>query len=220
METSRRTGTLLIKITGELLDSPKILRFIEKMRSQADEVVVLVGGGAQINEELTAQFPTYRMVKRLGGRYHGNLDPRVKTEMDRIAYRVLIQNRKEFATRLAAAGIDDVVVMIPVLSDKAGVLCHVDGDLYATVVCCNGYDEVIIVTYDEATKAAKLAALKPWFDEYPGKFTVLSPADITAILAAPTTPTTTALPQKPPASRRIRRQPVVRRKATPAAPVS
>jgi len=177
------------------------------MRSQADRVSILVGGGTQINEELRRVFPGYRMVKRIGGRYHGDYPTEIKTAMDRVAYRVLIQNREDLLTRLAAAGIKDVVVMIPVIQDKAGVLCHVDGDIYATGNACNGYDRIIIVTYNEATKTEKLVTLAPWIESYPGKFEILSPADITALaeIDAPTLPASQKPPASPPPPLRPRR---------------
>ena len=187
----KRDFRALVKVTGDLLEEPwlskVVLPFIETKTQDDRKVVVLVGGGKQINLELGEKFPGYEMDKRYGGRYLGSQPPEVKAGMETVALEVLGNNRNFLERKLEENGMGEVEVVLPI-ARIAEILCHVDADHFATAIGCNGFNQIIIITHSEESKQEKTEALKRWLREYPGKFQILSPQDIELEIAQKTAP--------------------------------
>ena len=132
---------MLIKVSGDVLYLPE---FQARVREYACvfSVVVLVGGGTQIEEAFKAAGYERDM---------GPLGRKTKSLPERqIARDVLEVNQAGVQDMFDDSGIS-VRVEIPVL-DIGGVLCHVNGDVMV-FTAYNGYDRIIIMTTRERVEA-------------------------------------------------------------------
>lgn len=110
--------TCFVKVSGDAFRNLAFLAWVADL-SQGRYVVVCVGGGTQINEELERQGMPFKP--------HGPLGRELETFAHRqLARNILELNAVECEDVLAAEGIH-VHVTIPVL-EVGGVLCHVNGD--------------------------------------------------------------------------------------------
>lgn len=124
-----------VKVTGDLLEHPKVLKWLRRLAGQF-HVVICTGGGTQINDAL--EKAGYVLSK------HGPLGRELQTFAERqLARNVLEQNKAQLEDRLARDNIHAHVV-IPVL-EIGGVLCHVNGDTYLQTAYI-GFDMLFVVT--------------------------------------------------------------------------
>ncbi len=127
-----------VKVTGDLLEHPRVLKWLRRLARQF-HVVVCTGGGTQINEALTAAG--YTLSK------HGPLGRELATFAERqLARNVLEENKGLLEDRLVREGIHARVV-VPVL-DIGDVLCHVNGDTFLQTAYI-GFDMLFVVTTKE-----------------------------------------------------------------------
>ena len=132
----------LIKLSGDAVGiSDELKNFIrEKMKTHF--VVVLVGGGRQINDEFRR-----RGWNELADRPHGVLGRELDTlEQKQVARDVLERNQARVQDLLAQEGIM-VTVEIPVFYPGT-VLTHLNGDLFVQA-CYLSFQELFIITTPE-----------------------------------------------------------------------
>ncbi len=111
----------LVKLSGDMIPlNPSLLGWVDTL-SKEYHLVILVGGGVQINHEfVTRGIPL---------KEHGPLGRELSSFKERqIARNVLEDNQKKVQDELSAAGIH-CTVEIPVIY-VGTVLCHVNGDQY------------------------------------------------------------------------------------------
>lgn len=145
---------ILVKISGDLLFKKKVFQWFRRLCRENRYIVIVVGGGAQINEAF--KFHGIRVRFGPAGRVAGS---RGRT----LAYGVLLKNKErveEFLrgeqARLRGASVD---VAIPVV--RAGeVLCHLNGDNYVKTLY-HGFDSLWVLTRKdlEETKRALFSDL-------------------------------------------------------------
>ena len=124
-----------VKVTGDLLEHPRVLKWLKRLARQF-HVVVCTGGGTQINDALV--HAGYVLTK------HGPLGRELQTFAERqLARNVLEQNKALLEDMLATNGILAHVV-VPVL-EIGGVLCHVNGDTFLQTAYI-GFDMLFVVT--------------------------------------------------------------------------
>ena len=133
-----------VKVTGDLYKSPEFIAKIAQL-SREYFVVICVGGGKQINEELLKKGHKLAI--------HGPLGRELPTFKDKqIARDILERNRDELQDILADKGISASVV-IPAL-EIGTVLCHVNGDEMVRTAYL-GFDKLIIVTTPDRLEKKK-----------------------------------------------------------------
>jgi len=144
---------ILVKLSGDAIDLTDAQ--ITWMRGMASKnyVVIVVGGGTQINEAFNkAGHP----VKDFGILGRDDLT----FEQRQLARDVLEKNQAELQDRLI--GIDlPLTVEIPVIQ-VGSVLCHVNGDQYV-LSAYNGFDKIYVVTLPGARHDIKVEK----FEKYP-----------------------------------------------------
>ena len=142
-EHSQRTRkNIFVKVSGDEFLNPRFQKWIKRLRKEA-WVVICIGGGTQINEELQKQG--YELTQ------HGPLGRETKTFEERqIARDVLERNQAELEDCLAKIGIH-VTVAIPVLT-IGNVLCHVNGDQMIRAAYL-GFDQLYVVTAPDRVEA-------------------------------------------------------------------
>ncbi|MFM2414970.1 MAG: hypothetical protein RI911_663 [Candidatus Parcubacteria bacterium] len=124
-----------VKVSGDLLEHPRVLKWLKRLGRQF-HVVVCTGGGTQINEAL--EQAGYQLRK------HGPLGRELETFAERqLARNVLEQNKAALEDRFAREHIHAQVV-VPVL-EIGGVLCHVNGDTFLQTAYI-GFDVLFVVT--------------------------------------------------------------------------
>lgn len=124
-----------VKVTGDLLEHPRVIKWLQRLARQF-HVVVCTGGGTQINDALV--HAGYVLTT------HGPLGRELQTFAERqLARNVLEQNKALLEDMLAANGILAYVV-VPVL-EIGGVLCHVNGDTFLQTAYI-GFDMLFVVT--------------------------------------------------------------------------
>jgi len=143
-----RIRNVLIKVSGDVCDSPKFFTFtIEKAKE--NYVVVICGGGTEINETL-----------KKGG-YEINFGPHGRItrtwEERKIVRDVLERKEKELQDTLVGKG---VVVIAPILS-AGSVLCHINGDNLVKAYY-HGFDEIYVFTLK-----GRIEDKKEVFKDYP-----------------------------------------------------
>lgn len=125
---------ILIKVSGDLVDNPAVIDFI-KERAQKAFVVILVGGGTEISNNLGAQgFGSHfsaagRVIPDFSGR--------------QLARNILEKNQQKLQDRLVELQIN-AVVEIPVVN-LGSVLCHLNGDHLAVAASIN-FNQTYILT--------------------------------------------------------------------------
>jgi acetylglutamate kinase len=128
----------LVKISGDLLHNPGALSWFKKTCARYAYVLVVVGGGTQINAALRRHKLTVRF---------GPLGREVGPEGRDLARAVLLKNKDEIETFLrehAPKLRRKVEVVVPVIS-AGEVLCHVNGDEYVRM-CYHGFDRLYVLT--------------------------------------------------------------------------
>jgi len=140
----------LIKVSGDLLGNKEAIEKIREI-SQKCFTVVLVGGGAQINEAFEKRGFPVRFDKM--GREIGSLEGK------QVARDVLEINQADIQDLLDQEKIAARVV-IPVL-DIASVLCHVNGDVFV-ITAYLGFDRLYIFTLAEREEEKRMK-----FQSYP-----------------------------------------------------
>ena len=143
--------TALVKVSGDLCQREDVIEWIRKLSAEYF-VVILVGGGTQINEAF----------KRAGFKVakHGPLGRETEVfKESQLARDVLEENQEKVQDLLALRGVMATVV-IPVL-DIGSVLCHINGDIYILTAYL-GFDRIFVLTYESRVKEKKLA-----FKKYP-----------------------------------------------------
>ena len=131
----------LVKVSGDLLDNLELVDWI-KVLTKEYAVTVLTGGGKQINNHF----------KQCRGHVVtiGPLGRETNTLRDQQAARdILEENRIIFQDYFDRTGLT-VRTVIPVLFVN-GIICHVNGDLYA-LFAYNGFKKVFITTLPERVK--------------------------------------------------------------------
>ena len=129
-------NNILVKLSGDTIDLTDEQVTWLKVLSVKSHVVIVVGGGTQINDAF--KKAGYE-VKPFGpmGREHASFEER------QLARNVLEKNQAELQDRLL--GLDmHLTVEIPVVQ-IGSVLCHVNGDDFAKYAY-NGFDKIYIVT--------------------------------------------------------------------------
>lgn len=142
----------LVKLSGDCVElSQEMLAWLRTLSSKY-YLVLLVGGGTQINEEWGRRG--WKTNKPHGplGREHETFEER------QVARDVLERNQAAVQDLLAAKRIPATVI-IPVL-DIASVLCHVNGDQFVRTAYI-GYDKLYVVTTPDrhAKKASEFKDL-------------------------------------------------------------
>lgn len=126
--------TALVKLSGDLIDRSDVLAWLRELAKE-HFVVVISGGGVQINAEFEA---------RGYGKNYGPLGRETRSFDERqLARDILEKNQADIQDLLARENIA-AVVMIPVL-DIGSVLCHVNGDVFVLTAYL-GYDKLFILT--------------------------------------------------------------------------
>jgi len=140
-----------VKVSGDEFKSQQFLTWISELALRS-YVVICVGGGTQINEELKRRGFTIKEHGPLG-RESASFEER------QIARDILEINAMECEDLLANLGIHARVI-VPVL-DVGGVLCHVNGDQMIRTAYL-GYDSLFVVTTPDrqVKKKTEFAELK------------------------------------------------------------
>lgn len=136
----------LVKLSGDCIElGPEVLTFLRTL-SENFFVVILVGGGTQINREFEKRgWPQ---------KAHGPLGREHETfEQKQVARDILEQNQAFVQDQLAREKIPAQVI-IPVL-DIASVLCHVNGDEFVKTAYL-GFNKIIIQTVPDRLEKKRL----------------------------------------------------------------
>ncbi|MCX6721410.1 MAG: hypothetical protein NT026_02300 [Candidatus Staskawiczbacteria bacterium] len=133
-----------VKISGDLHQRSDVIEWIRRLSAEYF-VVVLVGGGTQINEAFKkAGFPV---------RKHGPLGRETESlEESQLARDILERNQEIVQDLLAERGVMATVI-IPVL-DIGSVLCHINGDIFIQTAYL-GFDKIFVLTYEDRVKDKK-----------------------------------------------------------------
>lgn len=140
-----------VKVSGDLCRRQDFIDWVGRL-SKDRFVVILIGGGVQINQALReAGF-------EVGG--PGPLGRELKTLKEKqLARNVLEKNQADLQDLLAEKGIQALVEK-PVL-EICSVLCHVNGDTFL-LTCYLGFEELYAVTLTSRVKTKeKQFALYP-----------------------------------------------------------
>jgi len=133
---------VFVKASGDLFYRPDVIEWIRKLAAEY-YVVILVGGGTQINEAFVeAGFEVGK---------HGPLGRETKNlEEKQLARDVLEVNKDVLQDLLALHGISAYVEK-PVW-EVAGVLCHINADIF-TLAVYHGFDKLFVLTLESRVKA-------------------------------------------------------------------
>ncbi len=124
----------LIKVSGNLLKSKKVIDWMKKIDKKYS-MVILIGGGEQINQAFKKRGIKIKF---------GPLGRITKTlEEKQLARDVLEKNQAIIQDMIDEMGISARVI-IPVL-DIASVLCHVNGDI-EILAAYNGFEKIYVLT--------------------------------------------------------------------------
>ncbi len=136
----------LVKLSGSLLRSSKVLRWLKEL-TKIYRVVILVGGGDQINQAFRRRGWTIDF-----GPFGRKTE---STEQQRVQRMVLKKNQASVRMLLAKHRIR-AKVGIPVIS-VAGELCNVNGDTLALIVY-DSFEKIFVVTKGADRQNIKQAA--------------------------------------------------------------
>ena len=165
--------TALVKLSGDLINRADVLAWLRQLATEY-YVVVVCGGGVQINLEFEA---------RGFGKNYTTLGRETRSFDERqLARDILEKNQAEIQDLLAREGIP-AVVLIPVL-DIGSVLCHVNGDIFVLTAYL-GYDKLFVLTLESRIGAKNQQLRNIWaaFDggkyneEFPPKINVVGFSD-------------------------------------------
>lgn len=142
--------TALVKLSGDLINRLDVREWLRNLAKEKF-VVVVSGGGTQINTEFEA---------RGYGKNYGPLGRETKSFDERqLARDILEKNQAEIQDMLAKEGIS-AVVLIPVL-DIGSVLCHINGDIFVLTAYL-GYDELFVLTLEGREKGKEKQLEELW----------------------------------------------------------
>jgi len=128
------TKNIFIKVSGDLFDNVKFIKFLKKLSSY--NIIICVGGGTQINQALNS--------RKIPLKKHGPLGRELNFPKERrLAKEILERNKKRLQALLSAERIKARVI-IPVLS-IGQVICHINGDEMLRVVYL-GFDKLYAIT--------------------------------------------------------------------------
>jgi len=161
--------TALVKLSGDLINRADVLA---RLRELATEyyVVVVCGGGVQINEQFEA---------RGFGRNYKTLGRETRSFEERqLARDILEKNQSEIQDLLARENIP-AVVLIPVF-DIGSVLCHVNGDIFV-LTSYLGYGKLFILTLESRLGDKNLQLEEIWAAFGGGKYNEKFPPKINVV---------------------------------------
>src|SRR3989338_3195621 len=161
--------TALVKLSGDLINRADVLAWLRELAT-AYYVVVVCGGGLQINEQFEA---------RGFGKNYTTLGRETRSFDERqLARDILEKNQAEIQDLLAREGIP-AVVLIPVL-DIGSVLCHVNGDIFVLTAYL-GYDKLFILTLESRVGAKNRRLRNIWAAFDSGRFNEDFPPKINVV---------------------------------------
>ena len=131
---------MLIKVSGDLVRSKQVLRFI-KEKGMISYVVALCGGGTAITQALDAE----------GIKFNFGPSGRITDFRGRQIARDILEKRQTEIQDIFVQEKINATVEIPVIS-IGGVLCHINGDDYLKNVGYNTFDELYCITTKERIK--------------------------------------------------------------------
>ena len=140
---------ILIKVSGDLNENPKVLDFIKK-KAERNYVVVICGGGTKISLAFSRAGYAISFDEK-GRRVASSLEERI------IMRKVLETEEKKLQDKLVGKG---VFVKAPILY-AGSVLCPINGDDLMKAYYL-GFDEIYVYTKKDRVKKKKLA-----FRDYP-----------------------------------------------------
>ena len=141
---------VFVKISGDLLCSDNVVKWLNKLQLN-HEITVCCGGGVQINQEFEARgYPIH----------YGPLGREAENDEQRgVATDVLKKNRAEIEALLHQSGVKATVV-IPTLM-IGGTECPVNGDLLVLTAYL-GFDECFVLTLK-----SRVTEKQAQFSKYP-----------------------------------------------------
>lgn len=139
MKEEQKIKNTLIKPSGDLIKNKRFFDFVKK-RSRKSYVVVVTGGGKQINEVF--KKAEYEIKFGPAGR---------ETDFQgrQLSRNILEKNQRLLQNEFVKEEIN-ATIEIPIIN-IGGVLCPVNGDYYVIAVY-NGFDEIYILTTPERVK--------------------------------------------------------------------
>lgn len=168
--------TALVKLSGDLVDRLDVLAWLRQLAKEKF-VVVISGGGTQINAEFEA---------RGYGKNYGPLGRETRSFDERqLARDILEKNQADIQDLLARENIP-AVVLIPVL-DIGSVLCHVNGDVFVLTAYL-GYDELFVLTLDSRVAQKRTQLETIWAALDSGKYNEDFPPKINVVGFPDSTP--------------------------------
>jgi hypothetical protein len=129
---------VLVKVSGDLIGNTMLNEWIEEL-TRSNSVVVIVGGGHQINNHF----------RKCQGHVQqfGPMGREINNFHDRQAARAILEENQAVYQDYFDRYHIPVRVAVPVFM-AGDVLCHVNGDMYA-LLSYNGFDEIYVVTLPE-----------------------------------------------------------------------
>lgn len=148
---SKEKSKILVKISGDLLEKENVFDTLRELYKE-NSIVVLIGGGAQINQAFREKGYPIRKFGPLGRETSSLAEKQVMLS-------VLERNKKHFRALLKRKGIIASVI-VPFFNIE-DVLCPVNGDVFVKTAYL-GFDKVYILTLQE-----RLEKKKKQFKELP-----------------------------------------------------
>lgn len=142
---------VLVKVSGDLFLNDSFIHLLNEF-SQDSFLVVIVGGGTQINKAFKEKG--YAVQYNEHGRVTGSYEER------RLSRRVLEDNQMLLLQKLQENNVSNVKIEIPFIT-LGSVLCPVNGDEMVKA-CYKGFDDIVIVTTD-----SRVSAKEKDFTNYP-----------------------------------------------------
>jgi acetylglutamate kinase len=126
---------IFVKISGDLIDTEKVFRWISKC-SKRGKIVICVGGGTQINNALAEAGIPFRK--------HGPLGREHQSEAEKtIAEKILAKNVKKMKSLCKKHSINCKIIA-PII-EIGGTQCHINGD-QIILAAYLGYDQLFVLT--------------------------------------------------------------------------
>ncbi len=130
----KKRKNILVKLSGDVLKNPHFYAWLLPI-SRANHVVIVVGGGSQINREFT---------KKKIPIIFGPAGREIRSFRDRQIARDILEENQRITQDLCVRHGVNATIEIPVISSGT-VLCHVNGDQYVRT-CYNGFDTLYVLT--------------------------------------------------------------------------
>ena len=134
--------SVFVKASGDLFYRRDVIEWIRKLAAEY-YVVILVGGGTQINEAFEeAGFEVGK---------HGPLGRETKNLAEKQLARDVLEINKDVLQDLLASHGISAFVEKPVW-EVAGVLCHINADIF-TLAVYHGFDKLFVLTLESRVQA-------------------------------------------------------------------